>query len=199
MDKQFLEQDFLNFENLILDKSQVPSYFKKNNLFNSSEKYTASYRDFDIELIFKGNELTKKIIKNTESTLFVRDYNFIDIEYRANKIYSFDMNYGDYHLRSLYSYEEPSKKRIMSKNVYYFQPDLFNQKIWEGLQLIGDYDLLKIYQNKNWLVSFNHFLSMFEEQELYESLCEFIKNTEPDFLNPNNELFELIDLNFSNT
>ena len=197
MSEQFSEENLLNIENSMFDKKQIPSSFKKDELFDSCEKFTVSYSNFDIELIFQDDNLSKKIIKNTDSTLFVRDYNFIEIEYKANKLYSFDMNYGDYHLRSIYSYKAFSQERVMSKNIYYFQPDLFNQKIWEVLQLIGDYDIIKIYKKKSWLLSFNNFLSKFENDDLYDSLCQFIKTTEPDFLNPNDELFDLIDFNFS--
>jgi hypothetical protein len=197
MIEQFSEQNLLNVENSMFNKKDIPSHFKKNELFNSCEKFTASYSNFDIELIFQGNNFSKKVIKNTDSSLFVRDYNFIEIEYRANKLYSFDMNYGDYHLRSIYSYKAFSQERVMSKNIHYFQTDLLNQKIWQGLQIIGDYDILKIYNNKDWLISFNHFLLKFEQDELYDSLCRFIQEIEPDFLNPNDELFYLIDFNFS--
>lgn len=197
MNNEFLNNQLLNFEHSTIEKNDIPDCFDKSLLLDSVEKFKKTYSDFNVELFFKNNKLYKKIIRNIDDDIFTRDFDFIDIEYRANKLYSFDVNYGTYHFKSVYSYEAFSQKRIMSRNVHHFQPDIFNQEIWDGLQLIGQYDILKIQKHKEWLTKFNDFLLLFERRDKRTDLVNFIENTKPDFLNPNNEIFDLIDFNFS--
>ena len=195
MSLKILSGDALfDFENSKLSENKIPLNFKKIKAFGNISIYTGIYNNSKIEIFFENNILLKKIISSLDDSIFDFDFNSITSKYKNNLLTEIKLNYVSYELNSTYYFDEIDQCLKLDFNSQNFLTE--EKKTFEIIKIIGEYDLSKILKKNDWFSTFNSFLKLLDNKEKHSELSFFMKNSEINFKEPNDNLFYIINLNF---